>query len=393
MIVDMDSAYNESVYTLKHPKLLVCIITLNSAHTVTYALESVLSDGYPLDRVKVLVVDGGSTDGTVEVVRRVLQASGVDYEVLVTGDSIPEARNRCIDEAVASGFDYLLFVDSDVVASLRNLINCLIEKEREHHPAIVQAPPEPLFFSNAQELSKFSKSVIASRTLAECRALTVKPSRCVGMGFTLIPASTLSKLRFDPDLTFREDRMYCMQAWLNNVKVLGLASDNRRELAYDVNVTGVNDIYVNTAFTSHFRGLWKKVVTLAYTYYEGSILRTLINFLRDGYGRRVTVYTVLFLSFVGEFTVAEYGFTTHSKTILGADEILIALSFLGLITLCAILYRKLRSLLKALKTTVKFMLFSAAQLLLPPVALLKYDRVFKEALRRIMKATSSLKGT
>ena len=357
----------------------MCIITLNSAHTVTHALESVLSDGYPLDRIKVLVVDGGSTDGTVEVVRRVLQASGVDYEVLVTGDSIPEARNRCIDEAVASGFDYLLFVDSDVVTSLKNLINCLIEKEREHHPAIIQAFPKPKFFRDARELSEFSKKVLTGRALTECRALTVRPLKYVGMGFTLIPANALRVLRFDPDLTFREDRAYCMRAWLSNVKVLRLTGDGRGELAYDVNVTGVNDIYVNTSFTRHFKGLWKKVVTLAYTYYDGSALKALINLLRDRYGRRVTVYALLLYSFIGEFAAA---LTIHLRMVLRADELLALLSITGFTAACTALRRSVRGLRKALGTAVKFMLFSAAQLLLLPAALLRYGKVFKEVLRK-----------
>ena len=386
----MDSAYNESVYTPKHPKLLVCIITLNSAHTVTYALESVLSDGYPLDRIKVLVVDGGSTDGTVEVVRKVLQESGVDYEVLVTGDNIPEARNRCIDEAVTSGFDYLLFVDSDVVTSLRNLINCLIEKEREHHPAIIQASPKPKFFRDAQELSEFSRKVLASRAPAECRALTVRPLKYVGMGFTLIPANALRALRFDPDLTFREDRAYCMRAWLSNVKVLRLTSDGRGELAYDVNVTGVNDIYVNTSFTRHFKGLWKKVVALAYTYYDGSMLKAIINLLRDRYGRRVTAYALLLYSFIGEFATT---LTVHLRTVLRADELLALLSLTGFTAACTALHRSVRSLRKALGTAVKFMLFSAAQLLLLPAALLRYGKVFKEVLRKRKTVGRSGNGT
>ncbi len=355
------------------------MVTFNSANTVTHALRSVLSDGYPLDRIKVLVVDGGSTDGTVNIVEEILRDYGVEHEVMVTHDNIPEARNRCLEEAAASGFDYLLFVDSDVVPSLRNLIGCLLEKERKYYPSVIQVPYRHMFFNSTQELSRFSEDVMSGRMPVKCEELIVRPSKYVGMGFTLIPVKALSRLRFDPNLTFREDRVYSMHAWLSDVKVLRLAG-NQGTLAYDVNIAGLNDIYVSTSLTRHFRGLWKKVVALAYTYYEGGVLKSLTNFLRDGYGRRVTVYALMTLSFVAEFTTA---LSTHSKTVLSVVGLLTLLSFIGFALTCLALYRRVRSACKALKTAVKFMLFSTAQALLLPVALLRYGKVFRRVQERI----------
>jgi|GEM_PF-2372760 len=379
MITGMNGTYGDSTHGMAYPRVLVCVLTLNSASTVTHALRGVLSDGYPLDRVKVLVVDGGSTDGTVEVAEDVLRGYGVEYEVMVTRDSIPEARNRCIEVAVAGGFDYLLFVDSDVVPSLKGLVECLLKKGRERYPSIIQVPYEQVFFNNTQRLSEFSEGVLSSRVPVRCEELGVRPSKYVGMGFTLIPVSVLLRLKFDPNLTFREDRLYSMYAWLNNVKVLKLIGNNQGTLAYDVNVVGLNDIYVNTSFANHFKGLWRKVVALAYTYYDGSTLKTLINFLRDRYGRRVTAYALMNFSFVAEFTVA---LSTHSKTVLRVDELLTLLSFTGFALVCLALYRRVRSVGKALKAAFKFMLFSAAQALLLPVALQRYGKAFREVLRK-----------
>ena len=54
--------------TLKKPKISVITPALNSAATITDTIESVLTQSYPC--VEHVIVDGGSTDGTVDIIRR-----------------------------------------------------------------------------------------------------------------------------------------------------------------------------------------------------------------------------------------------------------------------------------------------------------------------------------
>jgi len=56
-------------------KVSVVTPSFNSIHTITATLESVAGQGYPL--VEHIVVDGGSTDGTLEVLRRYPQVKWV----------------------------------------------------------------------------------------------------------------------------------------------------------------------------------------------------------------------------------------------------------------------------------------------------------------------------
>ena len=54
--------------TLKKPKISVITPAFNSAATITDTIESVLTQSYPC--VEHVIVDGGSTDGTVDIILR-----------------------------------------------------------------------------------------------------------------------------------------------------------------------------------------------------------------------------------------------------------------------------------------------------------------------------------
>ena len=49
------------------PKISVITVTLNAAHNLKKTLESITGQDYP--DLEIIVIDGGSTDGTVEVIK------------------------------------------------------------------------------------------------------------------------------------------------------------------------------------------------------------------------------------------------------------------------------------------------------------------------------------
>lgn len=53
--------------TMNRPLVSIITVSFNSARTIEDAIKSVLSQNYP--SIEYLVIDGGSTDGTVEIVR------------------------------------------------------------------------------------------------------------------------------------------------------------------------------------------------------------------------------------------------------------------------------------------------------------------------------------
>ncbi|ELZ24225.1 glycosyl transferase family 2 [Halosimplex carlsbadense 2-9-1] len=87
------------------PTVTVVVVTYNSVPTVAETLASLTGQTYPSDRYEVVVVDGGSTDGTADV------AADYGVEFLVEeGAGIGACRNRGIDRAES---DYVAFTDSD----------------------------------------------------------------------------------------------------------------------------------------------------------------------------------------------------------------------------------------------------------------------------------------
>lgn len=62
---------------MKEPRITVLIDTFNYGHFIDEAIESVLSQDFPMEQVEILVVDDGSTDDTAERMKK--YASRIQY--------------------------------------------------------------------------------------------------------------------------------------------------------------------------------------------------------------------------------------------------------------------------------------------------------------------------
>jgi len=257
------------------PLITVGIVTLNREWSIGCALRSLLEQTYPHHRVYVVIVDGGSTDRTVEVTSSVLAESDFcGYKVIVKKTTIPEARNVCIDEMRGEA---LLFWDSDVVME-PEAVEKLVQALRSGFD-IVSAARATFYVDSEKEACK-AFEYLSSLLKARSSVGDVVETPFVTMGHTLISKRVLERLRFDPDLTFGEDADFSSRARLEGFRV-GL---HRGVVAVDVNVARgrLSDIYVYAPIRVLLKGLRKKarakVLTLGF---EVSWKNTLRHFVSN----------------------------------------------------------------------------------------------------------------
>ena len=105
------------------PKLTIVTPCLNGAETLPQALASVASQGYP--NLEHVVVDGGSTDGTVDILER----AGVSY-VSEPDNGLSDAVNKGFRMATGEGIGWLNADDFYEPGALHRVGRALAERPR-----------------------------------------------------------------------------------------------------------------------------------------------------------------------------------------------------------------------------------------------------------------------
>ena len=102
------------------PSISVVIPTLNAEKYLDECLSALLAQDYPRDRLEILIVDGGSTDGTLEIARR-HGADAILPNELRTGES-----GKAVGVRAATG-ELVLMIDSDNMLVGRDWLRRMVE--------------------------------------------------------------------------------------------------------------------------------------------------------------------------------------------------------------------------------------------------------------------------
>ena len=225
--------------------LSVAILGKNSRWILKYSLHAVRSALREVGRdVEVVYIDGGSTDGSKELVREVLpQARIID----APGTNIPEARNIAIRET--SG-DYLAYWDSDILAP-PSALKVLLQQDRP----IVALTRRDVYVASEEEI----QNIMAG--LSDDPSPTAYPVSFVVFSVTLFHRDVFRKVGlFDERMTQAEDRDICLRAYCKGFQSFYISTTE-----YDINKRRLSDVPVTTPLRQYLRGIGKKALIYAYT--------------------------------------------------------------------------------------------------------------------------------
>lgn len=99
----------------KNHKITVVTVCYNAVNEIEKTIRSVLSQTYP-DK-EYIVIDGGSTDGTVDIIRK--YADRIDYWISEPDGGIYEGMTKGIEHATGDYINFMnagdLFFDNHVL--------------------------------------------------------------------------------------------------------------------------------------------------------------------------------------------------------------------------------------------------------------------------------------
>ncbi|WP_188603908.1 glycosyltransferase [Vulcanisaeta souniana] len=115
--------------TTEPPFVSIIIPTYNEAKVITQKLSNIYLQDYPRDRFEVIIVDSGSTDGTMDLIREWVKGHG-DINVRVIEEGVRMGKAHALNTALrnAKG-DIIVITDADSTwlrDSLRNAVTWLV---------------------------------------------------------------------------------------------------------------------------------------------------------------------------------------------------------------------------------------------------------------------------
>ena len=118
-------------------KVLVTILTYNSAAVIAECLESLQKITYPVSDFKILIIDNASTDNTLEIIKK----NFPEVEIITNDKNLGFAggNNIGFDFAAQNGFNYIYLLNDDTEVSPDFLTKAVEAMRSDHQAASVQS--------------------------------------------------------------------------------------------------------------------------------------------------------------------------------------------------------------------------------------------------------------
>jgi len=119
------------------PRITVVTVTYNAASSLEQTIQSVLNLRY--NNLEYIVIDGGSTDGTVDIIRQ--YASRIDFWVSEKDGGIYDGMNKAIDRATGEWINFMNAGDRFASPEALEFFRALKERKDIYYgDAIVEYP-------------------------------------------------------------------------------------------------------------------------------------------------------------------------------------------------------------------------------------------------------------
>jgi len=116
------------------PKVSILIPTLNACSVLTSCLESIACQNYPKEQLEIIIADGGSTDGTLDVAQK--------YGAKIVENKLKTAEAGKMAALKTATGEFIALIDSDNILPDPNWMNNMIEPLLKEPQAVGSEPWE-----------------------------------------------------------------------------------------------------------------------------------------------------------------------------------------------------------------------------------------------------------
>lgn len=229
------------------------LTTFNSENTIEDVMKSIVEQDYPLSKIELIIVDGGSKDNTLAVLDAFLKKySGVFYATkLIVHDKnygLSRARN---DGIRSSHGEYILILDDDVIldkTTIKELVEFL-EKQPSNVGGVM-----PLHLNIPESKLDWLFRKIKENKISEVSAI----ASCVLLRREMIERIGLYDETLGLPLTMGEEIEYWARARRHGFRIL-LAGHIKVLHAIDadywINMKGIRDLDIETSKINPSKGV------------------------------------------------------------------------------------------------------------------------------------------
>lgn len=287
--------------------IAVIVPTYNRLETLQRTIESILAQTY--QDIELIVVDDGSTDGTIEYLSQV-EDSRLHYTYHSSNRGVHAARNTGID--VATG-DYICFVDSDDTID-SDALQILLSGFENHPDVVICAAPMRVHNSNRLTGLTFSQETLVSCEDMLCHRYFRSDKACL----QLIKRSAVGQHRFlAPNIDYiffryilRDKTMwyypYPLATYYTSLNTSDSLTTKRRVPSARLSIERSRHI---SQYLNDFMPLYEKtcIIEAAHIAYGAAIGRLLAHDLRQArrwaklriqYLPSITAYILVILSYL-----------------------------------------------------------------------------------------------